>query len=977
MKHINIKSLLKISALGVFFLSAFSTKAQLYFFNEHGDANLLVQGHHTITNTGTNRAGAIWSENKINLSEPFKICFEANFGDVTNTGKGLAFVFKKDLNDVLGDPGMNLGYASPNPNAITPSLAIEFDTENDAPTDIDDHHIQLVKNAQINAPLTSPAALNGGAIKTDEYYNITIDWDPSNTELKVFFNNVLVLQETVDMYGTIFYQQEVYWGITGSADPGSTDAKQEIKLIGNTNFTTYNDAQFGSSKCYSMVDDQPQELGAIWNNTPIDMNYDFNICFDAFFGSKDNGADGLAFVLNADPTNVLGAPFGGLGYTDLYGNAKISNSIAIEFDCNDDAASNDLADDHTAIVLNADHNNPIPGSLVSFGKNLEDGTFHNCKITWEAATTTFKIYLDNALILTQAMPFNPTLNYPLYWGFTASTGFSTSNTIAICNINETCCGTPSNVPSINCQLDLVRLRFDEGYDDGLATQNSSFNSVKVTADCDVVTAGKLIDPAFDYPVLNSMASITKVDAGYSEEWSMVYTNTSKIQGEFNNIIELSTGELLAVGIVKETPAKALVVKTDASGNIVWSKKMLAESEAIDAEEAPNGDIIVGGNVENFAFVQRFSPIGTELWSNKYYLENGMELEALEAIDTDADGFRDDGIVICGSVLLTGDWHGYVIELNPTGGTLGSNYRLFPNSPINDIKQVDLDANGLLNPNAYAIIGTNKEKSVSRILIGVLATSDKIQLIEDTDGLDLEGVGVEQQPDNDLAFAVNVNNINDSPGYLCTSLALKDNRSIYWKNEGKYEEHLKSIAVTSNDTYVLVGETDKDNTGNFNPFIISQYKNAGQVCMKKFSPKSTRSFVKDQKNNITFEDISTASIAMINYSTSLYSFYYCDKVSKKETASSVQNQLEKTDSSTLLYPNPIVEGQRLNLKSESMEGETTVVISDLLGKTLFNSTLEVSIGSPFQLPTQNLSTGSYIVTLKNQNSIENIQFSIVR
>jgi hypothetical protein len=57
------------------------------------------------------------------------------------------------------------------------------------------------------------------------------------------------------------------------------------------------------------------QIAAIWYQKPIALNKPFTICFDAFFGDKKEGADGLCFVLKSDTTKLGTAGYGGaLGY---------------------------------------------------------------------------------------------------------------------------------------------------------------------------------------------------------------------------------------------------------------------------------------------------------------------------------------------------------------------------------------------------------------------------------------------------------------------------------------------------------------------------------------------------------------------------------------------------------------------------------------------------------------------------------------
>ena len=52
---------------------------------------------------------------------------------------------------------------------------------------------------------------------------------------------------------------------------------------------------------------------AIWCQSPLNLNYPFNISCQLDFGSDVNGADGIAFVMQ-ESSNTLAHQGGGMGY---------------------------------------------------------------------------------------------------------------------------------------------------------------------------------------------------------------------------------------------------------------------------------------------------------------------------------------------------------------------------------------------------------------------------------------------------------------------------------------------------------------------------------------------------------------------------------------------------------------------------------------------------------------------------------------
>ncbi|GGB78707.1 hypothetical protein GCM10007424_18580 [Flavobacterium suaedae] len=189
------------------------------------------------------------------------------------------------------------------------------------------------------------------------------------------------------------------------------------------------DAYSTGNGCYVITPNLQQQAGAAWYDNPIDLNEDFDIVYNGFFGSNNGGADGMTFVLKTTPDAVIGLPGGGLGYQDLPG----TNSLAVEFDTyqNSGGTVNDPYYDHISLQKNGNTNHISPNSLTSYvqasatSANIEDNTDHEVKIKWRAAEQRLIVIFDcqerinyNADIINTVFGGESTV----YFGFTASTG---------------------------------------------------------------------------------------------------------------------------------------------------------------------------------------------------------------------------------------------------------------------------------------------------------------------------------------------------------------------------------------------------------------------------------------------------------------------------------------------------------------------------------------------------------------------------
>ncbi|WP_082331937.1 lectin-like domain-containing protein [Mangrovimonas xylaniphaga] len=181
-------------------------------------------------------------------------------------------------------------------------------------------------------------------------------------------------------------------------------------------------------ECYRITNNTTTQRGAVWYNNVIDLTGDFEIIFDANFGDRDaDGADGMAFVMKTTADVEYGTPGGGLGYEGLTG------TLAVEFDTWRNGNRDDIDEDHLALMMNGDtyhtSSNNLIGPVVASATsgNIEDGMYHEVKISWNAATQTFRVFFDceeritfEGDIVTQA--FGGVSN--VYFGYTGSTGAS-------------------------------------------------------------------------------------------------------------------------------------------------------------------------------------------------------------------------------------------------------------------------------------------------------------------------------------------------------------------------------------------------------------------------------------------------------------------------------------------------------------------------------------------------------------------------
>lgn len=233
---------------------------------------------------------------------------------------------------------------------------------------------------------------------------------------------------------------------TSSSNACPASSSQNILVMNSNNCNTVNFNVTGSAidngnNNYQVTPNQNSQVGAVWSQSPLNLNYPFHISAELNFGIKNtDGADGIVFVLQ-ESSNTLTHNGGGIGYAVGSSNLNpgFNPSLGIEFDTHfnpstDPPATNSTSNDHLAIQLNGDidHSNSLinPVDLL----DIEDGNNHPLTIFWDpnpdndlsTVEGELKVYFDNQLVATLSRDllsdFTSSNNGMVYWGFTGSTG---------------------------------------------------------------------------------------------------------------------------------------------------------------------------------------------------------------------------------------------------------------------------------------------------------------------------------------------------------------------------------------------------------------------------------------------------------------------------------------------------------------------------------------------------------------------------
>ncbi|WP_240001325.1 GEVED domain-containing protein [Photobacterium kishitanii] len=206
------------------------------------------------------------------------------------------------------------------------------------------------------------------------------------------------------------------------------------------------DAYVDTNGEYIVTPNAGDKKGYLWSLDFIDLNQPLYAELAVYLGDRsansggaagEIGADGMTFVLSADPRgiNAIGGFGGGLGVGPVNGGVPVSPSVVFEFDtfdntfigANDDALGGQYID-HTGVYLNGQIYNTapattlIPATSVNGGE-LEDGRYHIAQFEWDPATNIFSYKLDGQTIGTFTRNIRTDLGSNIVrFGFTGSTG---------------------------------------------------------------------------------------------------------------------------------------------------------------------------------------------------------------------------------------------------------------------------------------------------------------------------------------------------------------------------------------------------------------------------------------------------------------------------------------------------------------------------------------------------------------------------
>ena len=753
---------------------------------------------------------------------------------------------------------------------------------------------------------------------------------------------------------------------------------------GQLTFDTEGDALSLGNDCYHLTLDVDYQNGAIWNTATIDLNTDFEIEFTANFGSKDAGADGMAFVLQDDPrgTSAIGSDGGRLGYAGSI--QPVLPSIAVEFDTYINIGTEGdigLTNDHISFVANANQSSPLSPIVDASASsaNIEDNVYHSIKISWNSVTHTMSVFFDGVFRSSFSQDIVNLIfggNNAVTWGITASTGdYNNLQRVCITSLSE--CGRSPFQQAIGEIFHAGGLGVDGPGEEGFSVKSDPQN-------CGYVVAGKSLHNTLG---LDHML-VTKTFENGSVDWMSKFIPViGSGEGILQDVEVLGDG-YVATGWMDLDQQDVFTMKLDLTGNPIWSvcygnlnQGAPGDQISYDVEPTPDGGFVVVGSSGDDIILFKLDANGNRLWSTVYGDEDHIfEGLSVEATDDDGDGVQDNGFAIAGTrriVTLQGtsdaDWIVIKTDMNGTFSWA----RTITGSILDDepytIKQIDVDGDGLLDADEYIVGGymTHPTYTPARrdaaiaFLNPATATSSVILYTDGTNHSEIRAL--EQNVNGGFILNGNINeNLtgNNNDVFLIeTDLTGSPN----WDNlygDADRNDWALSVEEMNSSGYVFAGGTTSFPFGDQDIYLVKTDPLGNSPCRTTDGSFSDEPF---QRNNssLNLGQENDLEVFPVNLSTPKTTPIFDDCSASTPAATSIDDFA--TINALEAYPTPLAQGDILNVNIEGLNS-FELVVTNLLGQSVYQNKYEAATQEQLSLDTRNWSPGVYMVVAKTDGQV---------
>jgi len=205
----------KLTFLALMLLAVPLVQAQrpyIHDFSLRGDAYLTDEDCFRLTEAIDYASGSIWYKRPISLKHPFSVELSMMFGCQDESGAdGMVFVFTAQANR-LGFVGEGIGFGG-----LVPSVGIEVDTwRNYHLNDPAEDHLAIMLNGRVGhfGEFSTPVRIPN--VEDCARHSFIVSWMPGQQQLSVALDGQVVARAKVDLMGSVFGGEVVYWGVTAA-----------------------------------------------------------------------------------------------------------------------------------------------------------------------------------------------------------------------------------------------------------------------------------------------------------------------------------------------------------------------------------------------------------------------------------------------------------------------------------------------------------------------------------------------------------------------------------------------------------------------------------------------------------------------------------------------------------------------------------------------------------------------------------------
>lgn len=466
-------------------------------------------------------------------------------------------------------------------------------------------------------------------------------------------------------------------------------------------------------------------------------------------------------------------------------------------------------------------------------------------------------------------------------------------------------------------------------------------SAQETTDGNIITAGNLIpgnifNPPYTLPGVRERICLMKTNMNGDTLWTKTFGAIDHYR--CNSMLQTTDNGFILGGRVTDTivgDSKFIVIKTDANGNLTWSRTYNSSDnneELFSIKETATGDYVMAGN----GFVGKINATGNVIWSND--LKSHSANLNLRSIDNTYDG----GVIICGSLDTTGSSsYAYLAKMNSAGTIIWSKtYKSSHNMnemgySVSQTSDRGFIFTGLTYQPVAPMMGTNQVYLAKTDSLGNLQWSKKFG-----SGANETGYDVKQTSDGGYIVTGTSSGMVGNGLWTNNAFLIKTNTNgiVNWCNYyglvGNSWDVPASVSVLNSGGYLVAGLTT-DNIGYPNRFYILKTNASGNVnCHGNNWPLFDSvyvSYAQAYNQSISTLALTTSSPALNE------THFLCETIDACTAGvTGIQNNITKNDQ-IQISPNPT--NGSLVITSLDIISNTKVEIIDALGKIILSQNFE--------------------------------------